>query len=287
MHSATKYLNGHSDLTAGTVTTRADNEHWQRLRGGARADRRHPRLDGVVAAAARDAHALPAGARRERVGAADRRALRRARRWSPRCSTRDCRRATGHEIAARQMSGGFGGMLSIRVAGGEEAAIAVAANTRLWKRATSLGGVESLIEHRAERRGRGHAGAARPAAPLGRHRARRRPHRRPGAGARSLSYPARMCRNIRVLHNFEPPTTDDEVREAALQFVRKVSGSTHPSRANAAALRAGDRRDRVRHPPDARPARHERPAEEPRGGGGQGRARHEKRMEREVRIRTA
>ena len=35
-----------------------------------------------------------------------------------------------------------------------------------------------------------------------------------------------MCRNIRVLHNFEPPTTDDEVREAALQFVRKVSGST-------------------------------------------------------------
>ena len=45
-----------------------------------------------------------------------------------------------------------------------------------------------------------------------------------------------MCRNIRVLHNFEPPTTDDEVREAALQFVRKVSGSTHPSRANAEAF---------------------------------------------------
>ena len=45
-----------------------------------------------------------------------------------------------------------------------------------------------------------------------------------------------MCRNIRCLHNFEPPTTDDEVREAALQFVRKVSGSTRPSRANAAAF---------------------------------------------------
>ena len=45
-----------------------------------------------------------------------------------------------------------------------------------------------------------------------------------------------MCRNIRVLHNFQPPTTDDEVREAALQFVRKVSGSTHPSKANQAAF---------------------------------------------------
>lgn len=45
-----------------------------------------------------------------------------------------------------------------------------------------------------------------------------------------------MCRNIRQLHNFEPPTTDDEVREAALQFVRKVSGSTRPSRANQAAF---------------------------------------------------
>lgn len=41
-----------------------------------------------------------------------------------------------------------------------------------------------------------------------------------------------MCRNIRQLHNFEPPATDDEVRAAALQFVRKVSGSTKPSAAN-------------------------------------------------------
>ena len=43
-----------------------------------------------------------------------------------------------------------------------------------------------------------------------------------------------MCRNIRTLHNFEPPATEEEVRNAALQFVRKVSGSTSPSRANAA-----------------------------------------------------
>ena len=41
-----------------------------------------------------------------------------------------------------------------------------------------------------------------------------------------------MCRNIRVLHNFEPPATTDEVSAAALQFVRKVSGTTKPSQAN-------------------------------------------------------
>jgi hypothetical protein len=45
-----------------------------------------------------------------------------------------------------------------------------------------------------------------------------------------------MCRNIRTLHNFEPPATDDEVRAAALQYVRKISGATKPSRANEAAF---------------------------------------------------
>jgi hypothetical protein len=45
-----------------------------------------------------------------------------------------------------------------------------------------------------------------------------------------------MCRNIRQLHNFEPPATSDEVRAAALQYVRKVSGSTRPSQANQAAF---------------------------------------------------
>jgi hypothetical protein len=47
-----------------------------------------------------------------------------------------------------------------------------------------------------------------------------------------------MCRNIRVLHNFEPPATSDEVQAAALQYVRKVSGSTKPSAVNAAAFDA-------------------------------------------------
>ena len=45
-----------------------------------------------------------------------------------------------------------------------------------------------------------------------------------------------MCRNIRPLHNFEPPATSDEVRATALQYVRKVSGSTNPSQANQAAF---------------------------------------------------
>jgi len=45
-----------------------------------------------------------------------------------------------------------------------------------------------------------------------------------------------MCRNIKTLANFEPPATDDEVRASALQFVRKLSGSTRPSRANEAAF---------------------------------------------------
>jgi hypothetical protein len=45
-----------------------------------------------------------------------------------------------------------------------------------------------------------------------------------------------MCRNIRTLHNFEPPATEDEIRAAALQYVRKVSGTTKPSHANAAAF---------------------------------------------------
>ncbi len=45
-----------------------------------------------------------------------------------------------------------------------------------------------------------------------------------------------MCRNIRTLYNFEPPATDDEVQAAALQYVRKISGFTRPSQANAAAF---------------------------------------------------
>ena len=45
-----------------------------------------------------------------------------------------------------------------------------------------------------------------------------------------------MCRNIRTLHNFEPPATEDEIRAAAVQYVRKISGATKPSKANEAAF---------------------------------------------------
>ena len=96
-----------------------------------------------------------------------------------------------------------------------------------------------------------------------------------------------MCRNIRVLHNFEPPTTDDEVREAAVQFVRKVSGSTKPSRANAEAVEravdeiaAATRRMLDDLVTTAPPRTREAEATK-------GRERHEKRMQREVRLRTA
>jgi hypothetical protein len=50
-----------------------------------------------------------------------------------------------------------------------------------------------------------------------------------------------MCRNIRPLFNFEPPATDDEVRNASLQFVRKISGTTKPSKANEMAFNAAVR----------------------------------------------
>jgi len=103
----------------------------------------------------------------------------------------------------------------------------------------------------------------------------------------SKGYSRCMCRNIRVLHNVDPPTTDDEVRAAAVQFVRKVSGSTRPSRANDEAFeRAVDeitlatRRlldDLVtKAPPKSRELEAIKARE-----------RHAKRMDREVRTRTA
>jgi hypothetical protein len=57
-----------------------------------------------------------------------------------------------------------------------------------------------------------------------------------------------MCRNIKTLHNFEPPATDEEIRASALQFVRKLSGCTRPSKANRAAFdRAVDQVARAAH----------------------------------------
>ena len=57
-----------------------------------------------------------------------------------------------------------------------------------------------------------------------------------GRGGQGIGSIGGMCRNIRTLHNFEPPATKDEVRDAALQYVRKISGSSKPSKANEAAF---------------------------------------------------
>ena len=154
MHSATKYLNGHSDLSAGSITTRMDNEHWKRLRA--------VRAQMGATLGSMESWLLLRGMRTLylRVRTASESALRIAEHFhhDPRVAEvlyPGLSDSQGHEVAVRQMLGGFGGMLSIRVSGGEQAAIAVAANTTLWKRATSLGGVESLIEHRASAEGAG------------------------------------------------------------------------------------------------------------------------------------
>jgi hypothetical protein len=83
-----------------------------------------------------------------------------------------------------------------------------------------------------------------------------------------------MCRNIKTLFNFEPPATELEIRDASLQFVRKLSGFTVPSKANEAAFEQRRRRGRRGGAHLDRRARDERRAARPRGRGGtcQGRA---------------
>ena len=75
-----------------------------------------------------------------------------------------------------------------------------------------------------------------------------------------------MCRNIKLLFNFDPPATDDEVRAAAVQFVRKVSGFTRPSQANQAAFDWGGRRGGAVGAHAARRAGHQRAEPQPRRG---------------------
>jgi len=154
MHAATKYLNGHSDLIAGALVTRADGEHWQRVR------KVRSQIGGTLGSF--EAWLLVRGLRTLplRVRAAAASAQRIAEHFAAHPRVREVLYPglpgfAGHAAAARQMQGGFGGMLSICVTGGEAAAIAAAAKVRLWKRATSLGGTESLIEHRASVEGPG------------------------------------------------------------------------------------------------------------------------------------
>jgi cystathionine gamma-synthase len=154
MHAATKYLNGHSDVVAGALATRRVDEFWERLK-------RIRTMLGMILGPL-ETFLLIRGMRtlHLRVEQACTSAMELARRLQKHPAVAEVLYPglptyPGHAIAARQMQEGFGGMLSIRVHGGEAAAIAAAANVRLWKRATSLGGVESLIEHRASIEGPG------------------------------------------------------------------------------------------------------------------------------------
>ena len=154
MHAATKYLNGHSDVIAGTLTVREDSPTWQRIRSI------RAQIGGVLGPF--EAWLLTRGMRTlyPRVRTACVSAQRIADYFEKHSLVGEVmypglKSFAGHAIAAKQMQGGFGGMMSIRVKAGEAAAIATAAHVQLWKRATSLGGVESLIEHRASVEGAG------------------------------------------------------------------------------------------------------------------------------------
>ena len=147
MHSATKYLNGHSDVIAGVLITASDSKLWQRIR--------KVRSENGAILGAFEAWLLQRGLRTLflRVRCASDSALQFATHFEHHPKVAQViypglKSHPGHEIATRQMDGGFGGMLSIRVKGGKETALAVVGRVELFVRATSLGGVESLIEHR-------------------------------------------------------------------------------------------------------------------------------------------
>jgi len=148
MHSASKYLNGHSDVIAGVLAAARPSQLWERIKS--------VRIQHGAILGPFEAWLLQRGLRTldVRVKAQTASAAMFAERlqWHPQVAEvlyPGLPSHPGHAVAARQMSGGFGAMLSIRVKDGEQAAIATAAKVELWKRATSLGGVESLIEHRA------------------------------------------------------------------------------------------------------------------------------------------
>ena len=148
MHSSTKYFGGHSDVMGGAVIVREQSELAQRLHAYQETAGAVPspfdcwlirrslttlacRVRAQTQTAERLAAFLGAHAAVERV-------------YYPGLETHP-----NHAVARRQMKGGFGAMLSFGVRGGRDKAFGVAARTKLFARATSLGGVESLIEHRA------------------------------------------------------------------------------------------------------------------------------------------
>jgi len=147
-HSATKYFNGHSDVVAGILVTAKIDQRWEEIK-------LVRTLTGGVLGPF-EAWLLLRGMRTLflRFDKASQNALCLARHFEghPRLQQvlyPGLDSHPGHEVAKRQMAQGFGGMLSLLIDGNADAAKRIAGNTRLFVRATSLGGVESLIEHRA------------------------------------------------------------------------------------------------------------------------------------------
>ncbi|MCI0430353.1 MAG: PLP-dependent aspartate aminotransferase family protein [Rhodospirillales bacterium] len=148
MHSGTKYLNGHSDVIAGALVAKEPSPFWDRIV----AIRRY----GGAVLGPFEAWLMLRGMRTLflRVKAQSENALALARHFEGHPAILQVlypglQSHPDHAVARRQMNGGYGGMLSLRIRGGEEAAMRVWGACRLFKIATSLGGVESLIEHRA------------------------------------------------------------------------------------------------------------------------------------------
>lgn len=154
MHSATKYLNGHSDVLAGALITKTKDAFWERIA--------KVRNGGGAVMGPMEAWLLTRGMRTLaiRVERASANAMKIAEALQSFGNVESVQYPglptdPGYEISCRQMSGGFGGMLSVCINGGAEAALAVTGRLELFKRATSLGGVESLVEHRASIEGEG------------------------------------------------------------------------------------------------------------------------------------
>lgn len=153
MHSATKYLNGHGDVVAGALVTNRETDHWQKIRS--------IRAEGGAILGSFEAWLLQRGMRTLylRVRQASTTALTIAEHFAEheaieRVLYPGLDSHPGHEVAKKQMQGGFGGMLSLCVRGGESAALEMIKRCKVFIRATSLGGVESLIEHRYSIEGR-------------------------------------------------------------------------------------------------------------------------------------
>ena len=147
VHSATKYLNGHCDVVAGAVVTAKEDELWERIC--------EVRTEAGAILGSFEAWLLQRGMRTLflRVRKASESALAIAQHFEGHDNVEaviypGLPGHPGHEIAKQQMDGGFGGMMSLHVKGGAEGALNVVKRCKVFTRATSLGGVESLIEHR-------------------------------------------------------------------------------------------------------------------------------------------